>query len=48
MFKIVQENILHGCKVIYEEEFESFEECMDYCANIIGLNRYVHNAIKCW
>ena len=46
MFKIINEYILHGCTVIYKEEFESFAECMDYFAYYISLNRYNHSAIK--
>lgn len=46
MFKIIHEYILQGCIVKYEEEFGSFEECMNYFAYHISLNRYNHNAIK--
>lgn len=46
IYRIKEEYIKGEGKVTYYKEFESFEECMDYCANIITLNRYVPTNFK--
>lgn len=46
MYRVKEEYIMGERTVTYFKEFKSFEECMDYCANIITLNRYLHKALK--
>ena len=46
MYRVKEEYIKGEGTVTYYKEFKSFEECMDYCSNIISLNRYLPKALK--